>query len=252
MKIGYSLYSARSLITDPTSMEHTLKALATMGYDGVEFFTYEGTTPEQLRKILDETELTPISTHVHKPRWDADTQGEIEYAKAAGIPVLIYPWVAPEDRNEAFFAALPAYLEQLADKCAQAGIALQYHNHDFELAPMGDGRVIDVLLAGSDKFNWQMDTFWVEHAGVSAPKLLEQVQNRVKLIHIKDHKGTDEGGDPQIVIIGDGKQNNKEIIAAAARAGVEWVIVELDDTETPVLESAQKSIQAVRQMLAES
>ena len=46
MKIGYAMYSARDLTRDPKSMRSTLKALADMGYDGVEFFVYAGTKPE--------------------------------------------------------------------------------------------------------------------------------------------------------------------------------------------------------------
>ena len=86
MKIGYAMYSARDLTRDPKSMRSTLKALADMGYDGVEFFVYAGTKPEELREMVEEFGLEAIGAHVHKPRWDADTEGEIQYAVKAGIP----------------------------------------------------------------------------------------------------------------------------------------------------------------------
>ena len=251
MKIGYAMYSARDLVLDPASMRSTLQTLADMGYEGVEFFLYADTPADELRSMLSETGLEAIATHIHKPRWEADTAGEIAYAKAAGIPALVYPWVDPADRTEGFFNALPAELERLAGLCGEQGIRLLYHNHDFEFEPYGEGRVIDHLLGASDAYGFEMDTFWTQFAGVDAPEYMRQLGGRVPMIHIKDYIGTDESGWPQIAPIGQGKLDNKPIIKAARDLGKEWLIVELDTSPMPVLESAKISIDYIRGVLAE-
>ena len=249
MKIGYAMYSARDLVTDPEGMRSTLKALAEMGYDGVEFFLYADVEPEQLKAMLAEYGLEAIATHVHKPRWEADTNGEIEYAVKAGIPYLVYPWIAPEERNEESFRQIQKELVVLAEKCAERGIKLQYHNHDFEFVPMGDGKVMDFLLAESNAYSFELDTFWSEFAGVNAPKYMEKLGSRIPMIHIKDFTGVDEAGWPQITAIGSGKLDNVPIIKAAEEMGKEWLIVELDTSPYPVLESAKMSIEYVKSVL---
>lgn len=249
MKIGYAMYSARDLVKDPASMRATLQALAGMGYEGVEFFLYAGTPAGELRAMLDETGLAAIATHIHKPRWEADTDGEIEYAAKAGIPALVYPWVDPADRTDAFYAALPAELERLAGLCGEKGIRLLYHNHDFEFAPYGEGRVIDHLLNASEAYGYEMDAFWAQFAGVDAPAFLRQLGSRVPMIHVKDYTGADETGWPKITAIGQGKMDNAPIIRAARDLGKEWLIVELDDSPWPPLESARMSIEYIKRVL---
>lgn len=249
MKLGYAMYSARSIVTDPEGMRSTLKALAEMGYEGVEFFTYADTDPQQLKQMLSEFGLEAIGTHVHKPRWEADTDGEIEYAVKAGIPYLVYPWVAPEERSDDSFRKIQKELERLAVKCAAKGIQLQYHNHDFEYQPMGDGRIIDFLLGASDAYTFEMDTFWTEFAGVNVPEYMQQLGSRVPMIHIKDYTGVDGNGRPKITAIGTGILNNEPIIQAAKEQGKQWLIVELDDTPLPPLESARISIDYIHKVL---
>lgn len=249
MKIGYSMYSARDLVKGPEDMKNTLKALAEMGYEGVEFFLYAGVEPEQLKEMLEEFHLEAIATHVHQFRWDADTDAEIAYAAKAGIRRLVYPWVAPENRSEEFFRELKDYLEELSGKCSTRGIELLYHNHDFEFAPMGEGRVIDFLLGHSAAYGFELDTFWSEFAGVNAPNYLQQLGSRVPAIHIKDYWGVNETGNPQITAIGTGKLDNIPIIQTAREMDKEWLIVELDSSPYPVLDSAKMSIDYIQAAL---
>ena len=249
MKTGYAMFSARDLVTDPEGMRSTLKALSEMGYEGVEFFLYAGVEAEQLKEMLSEYRLEAIATHIHRGRWEADTDGEIEYAAKAGIRRLVYPWVAPEERSEEDFRKLKDYLEELSVKCAAKGIELLYHNHDFEFTPMGDGRVMDFLLEQSSAYAFELDTFWAEFAGVNTPKYMEKLDGRIPMIHIKDYAGIDETGWPQITAIGTGKLDNEPIIQAARKQNKEWLIVELDTSPYPVLESAKMSIDYIRGML---
>lgn len=249
MKIGYAMYSARDLTKDPESMRSTLKALAEMGYEGVEFFVYAGTKPEELKEMVQEFGLEAIGTHVHKPRWDGDTEGEIEYAVKAGIPYLVYPWVAPEDRTEEFYNRLPGYLDGLAKQCGEKGIRLQYHNHDFEFKAMGEGRVMDHILGAGKEFAFELDTFWAQHAGVNVLDYLKKLGDRVPMIHIKDYLDADTMP-PKFTPIGTGKLSaNPGFIRAARELGKEWVIVELDNSPYDPLESARVSIENIKKML---
>lgn len=249
MKIGYAMYSARDLTTDPRSMRSTLEALARMGYDGVEFFVYADTKPEELRDMLREYGLEAISTHVHKPRWDSDTRGEIEYAAKAGIPRLVYPWVDPKDRTEEFYKELPNQLNILAEQCGQKDIKLLYHNHDFEFEANGSETLMKYLLSANDSYEFELDTFWADYAGVNVESYLKELGCRVPMIHVKDYLDK-TCNPPRFTPIGSGKlANNESYIKLAKELGKEWVIVELDNSPYDPLESARISIENIKRML---
>ena len=248
MKIGYAMYSARELTTDPESMRKVLSEIAKMGYQGVEFFLYHDTEPGELKKMLEEFGLEAIGTHVHKPRWDADAQGEIDYAVKAGIPYLVYPYVDASLRTEEYYRALPAILKDLAAQCREKGIQLQYHNHDFEFEKIDGMAVMDYLLEQEKSFTFELDTFWCRYAGIDAMGYMEKLGSCVPMIHIKDYLGAGKDG-VEFTAIGTGKLDNTQVILKAREMNKDWLIVELDNSPLHPLESAQISIEAIRKVL---
>ena len=249
MRIGYAMYSARDLTTNPQKMRSTLEALAHMGYDGVEFFVYAGTKPEELKAMLKDYGLEAISTHVHKPRWDSNALGEIEYAVKAGIPRLVYPWVDPKDRTKEFYKELPNHLKALAEQSAKKGIQLLYHNHDFEFETLESNTVMEYLLSADDSYELELDTFWAEFAGVNVEDYLKKLGCRVPVIHIKDCLDT-ACHPPRFTPIGLGRLTNNESYMKLAKAmGKEWIIVELDNSPYDPLESARISIENIKKIL---
>src|SRR5687767_7768659 len=61
-KVGLELYSVREDCAK--DLPGVLKAVAKMGYQGVEFAGYHGRTAEELRKLLDENKLKCCGTHI--------------------------------------------------------------------------------------------------------------------------------------------------------------------------------------------
>ncbi|MDZ7615772.1 MAG: twin-arginine translocation signal domain-containing protein, partial [Patescibacteria group bacterium] len=59
--IGLQLYSVRNACAE--DLPGVLKAVAKMGYSGVEFAGYHGRTAEDLRKLLDDNGLKCCGTH---------------------------------------------------------------------------------------------------------------------------------------------------------------------------------------------
>ena len=59
--IGLQLYSVREECAE--DLEGVLKAVAEMGYEGVEFAGYHDHSPEDIKKMLDEVGLTMCGTH---------------------------------------------------------------------------------------------------------------------------------------------------------------------------------------------
>ena len=86
MKMGYQLYSAQSLCKTKEGLIDTIKKIAAMGYDGVEFCSYQGIAAGEMRELLAGCNLEACNSHVQLERWEADAEGEFIYAKEAGFP----------------------------------------------------------------------------------------------------------------------------------------------------------------------
>ncbi|MDD4849738.1 MAG: sugar phosphate isomerase/epimerase [Gemmiger sp.] len=253
MKFGYQLYSARALCSNRAGLVDTIEKIAAMGYDGVEFFQYEGIPATELKALLAGLGLEGFNAHVQLERWEADPEGEARYAAEAGIPCMTIPWLAPALRTAQGLARVRQLVPQLLAQCRAYGVQLLYHNHDFEFAPGTTGRyMLDDILAADPALGLELDTFWALYAGVSPTSYMESHQNRLKLIHVKDYCKLDGGPvnegreSPTFCAIGTGKMDNAPILAQAQKIGVAWACVEQDNSRIPVLEAAKLSIDSLR------
>jgi len=117
-----------------------------------------------------------------------------------------------------------------------AGLRLGYHPHggEFEELP-GGGDGFDVLARETDPrlVFFEMDIFWVAHAGKDPVALLKQYPTRWKMFHLKDmRKGavtglyTGQAPVTDFVPLGSGRLDIPGILAEGRRIGVEDSIIE--------------------------
>lgn len=79
LKIGLQLYTVRD--NTEKDFEGTLRAVAAMGYEGVEFAGYGGISAEEMKALLTELNLTAIGSHISLEQLENNLEGEIEYLK---------------------------------------------------------------------------------------------------------------------------------------------------------------------------
>lgn len=249
MKLGYALYSARGLYHDQASLFKVLRAVAQMGYEGVEFYGYAGAEAGSLAKELERCGLEGISTHIPPDRWQTALRQELCYAAQAGVRYVTFPWLAPESRVTPIYRRLAEGFHGLAPQCAAHGLRLQYHSHDWEFEKSGCACVMDGLLAGAPSMAYEPDTFWAYYAGVDPVACLRRYHKRIHMFHIKDY--VQLGPAPVFCAIGEGGMDNERILRAAADLKKEWVIAELDGGLHTPLESAAISAVNLRRMLAQ-
>ena len=72
------------------------------------------------------------------------------------------------------------------------------------------------------------------------------MRGRAPLVHVKDFPTRDERISCPV---GEGVVGYEVVVPAAVAAGVEWLIVEQDETQGPALDSARRSIAGLRPML---
>ena len=199
---------------------------AEMGYDGVELFGPDFEIPaEELKALLDELNLQPVSLHAPKTEM---VEGLIPFANALGMQFIgIGMEVLKDEESVHSFAKT---LNRIGKACAEKGLMLTYHNHTQEFAdcsrigsvPGATGaaeekqaageacvsvqpenrhaaetaldssrrtdRVIDVLMRETDPkyVSFELDAGWCAAAGFDPIAFVEQYSGRVKLIHIKE------------------------------------------------------------------
>jgi sugar phosphate isomerase/epimerase len=166
--------------------EAVLRQVPSLGYDSIELAGSYGWTPEQWRKLLDETGLTVVGAH---HRLD-DLEAQMPFHRAIGNRRLVVPSL-PKDLD---YRQAAQRLNTLGQRAKDEGFALYYHNHAFELEDAG----IDILLAETDPnlVAFEVDTYWVERAGRNALDFIQQHLPRIGMIHAKDYRKRDGANVP--------------------------------------------------------
>ena len=242
---GIQLYTLRDpMAKDPIG---TLTAVAGMGYREVEFAGYHGLTPEQVRDLLTELELSAPSTHIPARVLRDNPQALIDLAAQIGHHWLTIGWIDPEDRQRtADWRAWAKAMNRAGALARDAGLRVAYHNHDFELLPTSDGALpLQILLQETDPetVDFELDFYWVAKAGQDIIEVLSQAPERFTLAHLKDMDSSGAMAD-----LGQGTIDFKTLLAQPAAAHIAHGFVERDDASEP-FKSAAISRQATRSIL---
>ncbi|MDU0199798.1 MULTISPECIES: sugar phosphate isomerase/epimerase [Paenibacillus] len=244
--IGLQLYTLRDDMAK--DLEGTLRHVAKLGYEGVEFAGYFDKPAAEMKDLLDELGLKAIGSHVSLERFRNNLQGEIDYLHTIGAKYAICPYVGAEERENAEqWRKLIAECEQIAIEVGKQGLQFLYHNHDFEFHHKVDGEfVFDAMYAGKDAIQVEMDVCWVKYAGQDPLAYIAKYAGRLPLLHFKDFS-KDAEGKLVTLELGLGEVPLEQVIKAAEQAGVEWLVVEQDHCQKPPLVSIENSLNWVKE-----
>ena len=262
-KVGLQLYSVRDAMEK--DMDATLKAVKEMGYDYVEFAGYFDKTAEEVRAMLDKYGLECISVHQAIGIFEEEGKPAVDYLNTIGAKYCAIPWYEVDE----YFNNWDGTMKKFAEVSAllkEGNIQLMYHNHDFEFKKIDDEFILDKMYntLSTDVLMPQLDTCWVQYAGNNPVEYIKKYSGKMKVLHLKDFVCEKLGGGPVYALIdedgneiktndreasgfkfkpvGSGIQDWPSILAAADDAGIEYVIVEQDQSyETDSLDAAKMS-----------
>jgi sugar phosphate isomerase/epimerase len=245
MKVAIQLFTLREKCQE--DFVGTLKKVAELGYQGVEFAgNWGGLEADELKSILDDLGLKASGSHVPLHMLENELESVIQYQKAINSKHIICP-ILPEDRRGGIevYANFAKKLNEIGEKCSENGIQFSYHNHAFELEDLNGKMPLNILLDESDPelVKAELDIYWLTKAGENPVEWIKKYQGRTPLLHLKDMT-TD--GRKFFAELGTGGVDVHSAIKAGQEAGVEWVVVEQDRTERDPLESAQMSIEFLK------
>ena len=233
-KIGFQLYTARSLVEKDTA--GTLDALAGIGYDEVEFAGYFDHSPAEIRSFLDSAGLAAPSAHVQLDDMRSRAGEVIDAAQVIGHDFLVLGWVAPSERKTLDqYRAHAELCNRFAERCREAGVRFGYHNHEFEFEELEGRRPMDLLLAETDPelVTVELDLYWINVAGADPLDYFARHPGRFPLCHVKDM-----AADGSFADVGSGRIDFASIFAASGEAGLEHYFVERDDSPDPLATAA--------------
>ena len=254
--IGIELYAVRGEMAK--DLPGTLKAVAKMGYECVEFysayFAWKFPYAKDVRTMLDDLGLRCWSTHNAAASL---TPGEtmdraIELNQILGSRCIVQ---ASPPRVTGGIEGWKKACEVFAtasEKFAPHGLTAGFHNHATEWAKIdGETHIMDVIAAHTPKeFVLQLDVGTCVAAGADPVAWVKANPGRIRSVHLKDWApGTKEQEKAYRVLFGEGVAPWKELIAALESVGgVEFYLMEQEGSRYPELETAERCLAIWKKM----
>ncbi|MBA2353053.1 MAG: sugar phosphate isomerase/epimerase [Acidobacteria bacterium] len=262
--VGLELYSVRDELTK--DLFGTVRAVAKMGYQTVEFYSpyYEWDTAyaKQVRALLDEVGLKAPSTHNSATVFTPEgLKKAIELNQIIGSTLIVMASAGRVEPTEDAWIRVAERLAQATATLEPLGMRAGFHNHALEFGgrmpapprPAGGAAApaappaltflpMDVLAKRTPRETvLQLDVGTCVHAGQDPVAWINKNPGRIRSIHCKDWGPGDDKG--YKVLTGEGASPWREIIKAAeAAGGVENYLIEQEGSRYPSLETAQRCL----------
>lgn len=237
--LGIQLFTVRDL-TDDENFKGTLRALAELGFRGVEFaWKYGGMNPDELADFLRSLGLKCCGMHLKLDELLDPGHLVYKYAEAVESP---YVTISLAGRESEWDALLPK-VKEAGRVAAEKGLTFTYHNHRQEFdGPAGENS-FDRLAAETDPdyVKLELDIGWAAKAGFDPMEVWRRYADRTPQIHLRDYDAESD----QICDIGEGFINADAVLEQARRAGTEWLIFEQDRYPVSPLESARVCVERI-------
>ncbi|MEV5953892.1 sugar phosphate isomerase/epimerase [Streptomyces sp. NPDC051987] len=247
-QLSVQLYSVRQALE--ADEDATLGRLAALGLTNVEAFGFVHRAAE-LADALARHGLSAPTGHASFLSPDGgssapDLDDTFRAARRLGVDILFDPFV-PASRwaDEKEIARTAALLNEAADRAAEHGLRVGYHNHSQEFVHTVDGvnafdRFADLL---NPEVALEIDLFWAAAGGNDVVALLGRLGSRVRALHVKDGPVIDDPftsgapfdpADTRQVAAGRGRIPLAAALDAASHA--EYAVIEFDHYDGDIFE----------------
>ena len=234
--VGLQIYSVREDLAQ--DFKGVMKKVADIGYAGVELiFDIPGTTLPEAIKTVRELGFEVPSAHVPLPLGENKNKA-LDFLAAFDCKRFF-----PSTPRDSFGTVDD--IKQVCDQFNEAqavaaanGVTLGVHNHWWEFQQVDDQRAYHVMLEHLDPaILFELDTYWIQTAGLDPAQVVKEFGARAPLLHIKDGPATT---DEPMLAVGDGVIDVPSIVHAG-EGTTEWLIVELDRCATDMITAVEKS-----------
>ena len=243
------LYSVREDCA--RDLEGTMRAVADMGYEGVEFAGYHDRSAAELRDLCAELKLGVAGTHIQLDTVRGDALSDsVAFNKQLGNRYLIVPGLAEEHRSSpAAWANTAKIFDAVAEQAEPQDMRVGYHNHRHEFEAQEGQVPWDVFCSGTrDSVVTQLDIGHCMRGGGDPVAALEKYPGRAQLVHVKGFDPEDE-----TTVVGEGIVPWEEVFATCESVGnTEWYIVEHERYADPPLSCVEACLRNLKKIRGEA
>ncbi len=254
MQYSVQLWSVRDAVDK--DFKGTLKAIADMGFDAVEFAgNYGGmeNDPAALKAFLDKLGLKASAAHVRMHTYsDEEFDKWANFFKVIGCNYLINPM---DDRawNPETVAGFAKELNELSARLKPYGLRVGYHNHRQEFADYKGSTFWDFIGNNTkDDVVLQLDVGWVRMADKDAIDYVKRFKGRTITTHYKAKIPESADKSLKHLIGQDGYDWAALIKANKKYGGTLWYTVEQEDYPDGLssLQSLELSFKGLKAVVA--
>jgi len=242
--VGLELYSVREELKH--DLMGTVRAVAKMGYEDVEFyspyFQWTDAQAKEVRKLLDDLGIRCLSTHNDFQSFEpAGLPRAIELNQIIGSKIIVMASAGRVNGLDGW-KAVAERLNQAAEKLKPLGLRAGYHNHEAEFKVVDGQRPIEVIAANTAKdVVLQFDVGTCIEAGADPVAWINKNPGRIRSMHCKDW--SPDAGKGYKVLFGEGVAPWKKIFAAAEKTGgIEYYLIEQEGSDYPAFETAERCL----------
>jgi sugar phosphate isomerase/epimerase len=234
----------------------TLKAVADMGYEGVELTQYESWTPErgkEVRKLLDSIHLKVLATHT-EPEFFVPgdkMKAMIELNHILGTQSVCCVrglaatptgtgYHAKATSNADAWKELTDVLERATETLKKKKMACSFHNHAVEFETKDGVRPIDIL-AKAKGMVFHIDVNVCRQTGTDPVAFMKQYPGRTECLLLTDGPADANRHAP---VFGKGDTHWKDVFATAESVGgVKYYLLTHGATDMTPLETVKRDLE---------
>jgi sugar phosphate isomerase/epimerase len=254
-QIGAQMYTLKDHCKTPADIASTCRKLREIGFGAVQASALGPIEPGELRKILDDHGLVCAATHRSLDQMHDDPQALIDEHRVLGCELTALGGFGFGGADENEWDGFIEQLNRVAERLARDGLRVGYHNHSHEWAPFDPpdrispdrtpiGKLVDGL---ADQVWFELDTYWIAHAGADPAAWIRRCAGRVPAVHVKDMTITPDRRQ-KMCEVGAGSLNWPAILDACKSAGVRWYLIERDSGDLDPFDSLRISLENLNAM----
>lgn len=252
--IGLLIYAV--LADWKKDFDGTLKAIAEMGYEGVEFTQYESWTParaREVRSLVDSIKLKVLATHT-EPQFflpGDKMKAMIELNQILGTQTVCcvrglattptgigYHPQASSDADA--WKELRDVLQRASETLKRSNMACSFHNHAVEFQTKDGVRPIDIL-AESKGLVFHIDVQVCRRAGADPIAFMKQYPGKTECLLLTDGPPDSQRHAPAF---GKGDTPWKDVFATAESVGgVKYYLLTHGATELTPMETVKRDLE---------
>ena len=239
-KLGFQAWSVKEQMQDKEGIRNTFEQLSAMGYDNVQTAGKMVVSYEEYAQMAKDAGLTVCGTHANFDELTADPQQAMENHRILGTDIIGIGGYGVSSLDDV--DTLIKRINDFAAIVGKEGFKFTYHNHHWEFRNWGGKLIMDRLIDGLDPdvVSFCLDTYWVQAGGYDVRRMMERLDGRIDILHLKD-MWINDNGSYQSTEIGNGNLWWDGIIPLAEQIGVKYYVVEQEAFTMDQFESMRRS-----------